>query len=112
MDEKENLLHHANELSELLKDTETYRNFSEQRELLNGDHEAKDLVKKLVILGKEISEKMSMGESSSQETLSELEKLKVDFDSNDTAIEYIESQKKFLGLLDEVIKRIVNPEEE
>jgi cell fate (sporulation/competence/biofilm development) regulator YlbF (YheA/YmcA/DUF963 family) len=112
MDEKEKLIDHARELSEIIKKTETYRHFIEQREVLERDHEAGELVKRLVTLGKEISENISSGENSSQETLSELEKVKTGFESNNTAREYIDSQKKYLGLLDEVFKRIVNPEEE
>lgn len=112
MDEKENLIQYAYELSCLIKDTDIYSDYIECKDILNKDHQASELVNKLVTLGKEISENMSMGENSSQETLLELERLKVDFDNNNTAQKYIKSQKKYLGLLDEVIKRIVNPERE
>ncbi len=112
MNEKDSLLHQAEELSLLIKDTLIYREFTECRELLNRDQEATELVNRLVSLGKEISENMNLGEDSSQETLTELEDLKAGFNDNEIAHKYMESQKNYLGLLDEVIKRIINPEDE
>ena len=102
------IIQKAKELSELIKDHEISKKYSESLFKISHDRNAQDLLSRLINLGKTLSEGYSAG-SSLSENSAEYLLLKTELEQCDIVKQHIIVQREYLNLLQNILTRIKNP---
>lgn len=111
MENYDEIIARAKELSELINNHEVTRRYRESLENMKGDPVAQKLLTELIVLGRDINESLSSGEASDKHGSAEIELLKQEFEKNETVKNHILVQREYLNLINSVQDKIKNPGE-
>lgn len=111
MENYDDIIAKAKELSALINNHEVTKRYRESLERMKDDAVAQRLLSDLIKLGRDLNDSMSGG-SADRPGTAEMELLKKEFDSNETVRNHILAQREYLDLIAKVQERIKNPVEE
>jgi len=109
MENYDEIIAKARELSELINNHEVTGRYRESLEKMKGDPVAQKLLSELIVLGRDINESLSSGEASDKHGAAEMELLKQEFEKNETVKNHILAQREYLNLINSVQDKIKNP---
>ena len=99
----------ARELSSLLKAHPITKRYEESLEKMKQDHKAQDLLARLVMAGRDLSEQARQGGGASLEHSSENALLEEEFQNNELVKEHILIQKEYLEMVAQMQDHMRNP---
>ena len=102
------ILQQAEELGRLIHDTGIYRNYIAMTESLNADVDAVRLLDEYTNLCRSIQERQAMSDIIEQYEFENAETLAGLVSENETIMEYLEAQKKYLELLTKIQEELSN----
>lgn len=111
MENYDDIIAKAKELSELINNHEITKRYRESLEKMKDDAVAQKLLSELVLIGRNINESLSSGGSSEMPGTAEMELLKQEFEKNETVKNHILAQREYLNLINRVQEKIKNPAE-
>lgn len=111
MENYDEIIEKARELSELINNHEVTKRYRESLEMMKDDEAAQKLLSDLVLLGRDINESLSSGGTTERPGAAEMELLKQEFEKNETVKNHILAQREYLDLINRVQDRIKNPVE-
>ncbi len=109
MDDYTSIISVARELSEMIAAHELTVKYRESLERIRTDVNSQMLLEKLVVMGREISERMNSPEKESFYGRAELEMLQHELDDNAVVKEHLVIQRQYLDMIKQVQDRIKNP---
>ncbi len=110
MENYDEIIAKAKELSELINNHEAAVQYRESLEKMQRDPVAQKLLSELILLGRDINESLSSGETSGKHGTAEMELLKQEFEKNETLKKHLLAQREYLNLINRVQEKIKNPE--
>ena len=109
MENYDEIIAKAVELSELINNHEVTLKYRESLEKMQRDPVAQKLLSDLILLGQDINESLSSGKASDRHGAAEIDLLKQEFEKNETVREHILAQREYLNLINSVQDKIKNP---
>lgn len=104
-----NIIEKTAELALILREHPAAKEYAATSETMSKDRQSQKLLEKLVFLGRDINEKISLEIEVSIEKNAEYELMKREFESNEIVKRHILSQKEYLILLNRIIALIKDP---
>ncbi|HOP63505.1 MAG TPA: YlbF family regulator [Spirochaetota bacterium] len=111
MENYDEIIAKARELSELINNHEITRRYLDSLEKMKDDAGAQKLLSELVMMGRNINNSLTSGDSSERPGVAEMELLKAEFEKNETVKNHLLAQREYLNLISMVQERIKNPVE-
>ena len=103
------IIRKARELAASMREHGITMRYNECRARMANDRKAQQLYAKLIAMGKELNDRLSSGGAIERENTSENEMLQRELEQSAVVKDYIQSQKDYLDLLNNVIEKIKNP---
>ncbi len=103
------IIRKARELASSIREHEITRRYHETLSRIHNDRAAQQLYSKLIAMGKELNDRLSAGGAVERRESSEHEMMQKELEQNTLVKEYIQAQKDYLDLLNNIIEKIRNP---
>ena len=109
MSDKSVIVEKAQYLNTLIQKHSVYIRYMDALQKLVHDYKSQHLLEKLVIMGKEVNERLYSEGEHMGSNIAEQQVLKTELENNPLVKEFILAQKEHLNLLHKVIERIKYP---
>ena len=104
------IIEKATLLSQMIKENEITIKYTESLEKMKSDKKAQDLLSRLVMLGRDINEKMLNNENPLFEAQAEKEIIMKQLEENPIVKEHIIIEKEYISMISQIQEKIKNPE--
>ena len=108
MDTNDAILAKADELGNLIRDTEIYRNFKRMSGMLSEDAGATRLFQEYLQMSGSLKERQDRGDIIEKYETDELKNLLDIISENDIIMQYVGAQKEYIDLLEKIHQEIVS----
>jgi cell fate (sporulation/competence/biofilm development) regulator YlbF (YheA/YmcA/DUF963 family) len=95
----ETILHKAEELGRLIRETDIYRDYQRESETLNSDAEAKKLFDDFMKISKYVSDRQEMGDIIEKFEIENIKSMSTLVSGNDVIMRYMKAQQEYLELI-------------
>ena len=109
MNDISKIIEKANTLSKMIEENEITIKYNESLEKMKHDVKAQELLSRLVMLGRDINEKILNNENPMLEAQAEKEILMQQLEENTIVKEHILIEKEYISMISQIQEKIKNP---